>query len=130
MRARRALPTMAMCRRSWIQGVATLPAREKMYYDTLIVGAGPAGLAAAIRLKQLAVANNKDISVCVVEKGSEVGAHVLSGNVFEPRAMDELFPGTCHATITITTLPPPHYCTLSPVFFTLLSLTYHLSLHH
>ena len=96
MRARRALPkTMAMCRRSWVQGMTTLPSREKMYYDSLIVGAGPAGLAAAIRLKQLAVANNKDISVCVVEKGSEVGAHVLSGNVFEPRAMDELFPGTC-----------------------------------
>ena len=92
MRARRALPTMAMCQRSWIQGMATLPPREKMYYDSLIVGAGPAGLAAAIRLKQMAVANNKDISVCVVEKGSEVGAHVLSGNVFEPRAMDELFP--------------------------------------
>ena len=72
--------------------MATLPPREKMYYDSLIVGAGPAGLAAAIRLKQMAVANNKEISVCVVEKGSEVGAHVLSGNVFEPRAMDELFP--------------------------------------
>jgi len=72
--------------------MATLPSREKMYYDTLIVGAGPAGLAAAIRLKQMAVTNNKEISVCVVEKGSEVGAHVLSGNVFEPRAMDELFP--------------------------------------
>ena len=129
MSARRALPTMAMCRRSWIQGVATLPAREKMYYDTLIVGAGPAGLAAAIRLKQLAVANNKDISVCVVEKGSEVGAHVLSGNVFEPRAMDELFPGTCQrTTINIITLPY-HYCTLSPMYFSLLSLTYHYYYH-
>ena len=75
--------------------MVTLPSRDKMYYDSLIVGAGPAGLCAAIRLKQLAVANNKDISVCVVEKGSEVGAHILSGNVFETRAMDELFPGVC-----------------------------------
>jgi len=55
----------------------------------VIVGAGPAGLAAAIRLKQLCHA---DLSVCVLEKGSEVGAHVLSGNVFEPRALDELIP--------------------------------------
>src|SRR5690348_9466387 len=62
--------------------------RERMEYDVLIVGAGPAGLAAAIRLKQLRPAT----SVCVVEKGSEVGAHILSGAVFEPRALDELLP--------------------------------------
>ena len=62
--------------------------RESMEFDTLIVGAGPAGLAAAIRLKQLA----PDQSVCVVEKGSEVGAHILSGAVIEPRALDELLP--------------------------------------
>ena len=58
----------------------------------VIVGAGPAGLAAAIRLKQLAAEAGREISVCVIEKGSEVGAHILSGAVFEPRALNELFP--------------------------------------
>jgi electron-transferring-flavoprotein dehydrogenase len=62
--------------------------RERMAYDVLVVGAGPAGLAAAIRLKQLAPAT----SVCVIEKGAEVGAHILSGAVFEPRALAELLP--------------------------------------
>jgi len=62
--------------------------RESMEYDVVIVGAGPSGLAAACRLKQL----NPEITVCVVEKSSEVGAHILSGAVLEPRAMNELFP--------------------------------------
>jgi len=66
--------------------------REQMDYDVVIVGAGPAGLAAAIRLKQLAAAAGREVAVCVVEKGSEVGAHILSGAVFEPRALDELIP--------------------------------------
>src|SRR5258708_2889495 len=67
-------------------------ARETMDYDVVVVGAGPSGLAAAIRLKQLAQAENRELSVCIVEKGSEVGAHILSGAVFEPRALDELLP--------------------------------------
>jgi electron-transferring-flavoprotein dehydrogenase len=66
--------------------------RESMAYDVVIVGAGPAGLAASIRLKQLAEEAGREISVCILEKGSEVGAHILSGAVVDPRAMDELLP--------------------------------------
>ena len=71
---------------------STVTEREKIFFDVVTVGAGPAGLAASIRLKQLAIERGVDISVCVIEKGAEVGAHILSGNVFEPRALDELFP--------------------------------------
>ena len=66
--------------------------REFMEFDVVIVGAGPSGLSAACRLKQKAAEAGQEISVCVVEKGSEVGAHILSGAVFETRALDELFP--------------------------------------
>jgi len=72
--------------------MTTSEEREFMEYDVVIVGAGPSGLAASIRLKQLANEKGEEISVCVVEKGSEVGAHILSGAVLEPRSLYELIP--------------------------------------
>jgi electron-transferring-flavoprotein dehydrogenase len=72
--------------------MSDLPARESMEFDVVIVGAGPAGLAAAIRLKQVAAQAGADLSVVVVEKGSEVGAHILSGAVIDPIGLDALLP--------------------------------------
>jgi electron-transferring-flavoprotein dehydrogenase len=69
-----------------------LEPRDQMAFDVLIVGGGPAGLAAGIRLKQLCLERNLDLSVCLIDKGSEIGAHILSGNVFDPKALEELMP--------------------------------------
>lgn len=77
--------------------------RESMPFDVLVVGGGPAGLATAIHLKQLADAAGNDLEICLIEKGAEVGAHILSGAVFEPRALDELIPNWKELNAPVTT---------------------------
>ena len=84
---------------SALQAAIQANPRESMEFDVVVVGAGPSGLAAAIRLKQLA----PDATVCVVEKGSEVGAHILSGAVLEPRALNELIPDWAARGAPLTT---------------------------
>lgn len=78
--------------RSFSVAAASEEPRDQMAFDVLIVGGGPAGLAAGIRLKQLCMEQDLDLSVCLIDKGSEIGAHILSGNVFDPKALEELLP--------------------------------------
>src|ERR671917_1427042 len=95
--------------------MSDLPARESMEFDVVVVGAGPAGLATAIRLKQLAAEGGADISVVVVEKGSEVGAHILSGAVIDPIGLDRLLPAwRTDAEFTRTPVTDDRFLFLGP----------------
>ena len=94
---------------------ADLPPREAMEFDVVIVGAGPAGLSAAIRLKQLAAERGSDVSVVVLEKGSEVGAHILSGAVIDPVGIDALIPDWKEKGAPISTpVTEDHFLMLGP----------------
>src|ERR1700742_790357 len=95
--------------------MAEAPARESMQYDVVIIGAGPAGLAAAIRLKQLSAEAGAEVSVAVLEKGSEVGAHILSGAVIDPVGLDALLPDWRETGAPLTTeVTQDRYLLLGP----------------
>lgn len=85
-----------------------------MEFDVLIVGAGPAGLSAAIKLKQLALSAQKEISICILEKGAQIGAHILSGAVLEPRSLKELLPETWHNAPLDTPVSDDSFYYLTP----------------
>ena len=84
--------------------------REAMEYDVVVVGGGPAGLSAAIRLKQLALEKGQEVSVCVLEKGGELGAHILSGAVMDPIALNELIPDWKEKGAPLNTPVPKTMC--------------------